>query len=181
VVHRADGSGTTFIWTDFLCKISGQWKERAGKGTSVNWPIGLGAKGNEGVAGLVKQIPYTIGYVELVYALQNSMARGRVRNAGGFFTEANLTNVAKAAEGVQMPDDFRVSITNSPATAAYPICGFTWLLVPYHIVDAAKKQAIVDFLDWMLSTGQLMAAPLGYTPLSPHVVAKARAAIWRIQ
>jgi phosphate transport system substrate-binding protein len=181
VVHRADGSGTTYVWTDFLSKVSSDWKDKVGQGTSVNWPIGLGAKGNEGVAGLVKQIPYTIGYVELVYALQNSMPCGRVENAAGNFSQPSLSSVATAASGVSIPEDFRISITNSPAETAYPISSFTWLLIPSRIADTAKKQATIDFLNWMLSSGQPMATPLGYAPLPLEVISKEKKAIRRIE
>src|SRR5215467_8451372 len=151
VVHRSDGSGTTYVWVDYLSKISPEWKTKVGTGTSVNWPVGLGGKGNEGVSGLVKQTPNSIGYVELIYAVQNKMGYGKVRNAAGTFVKADLTSVTAAAAGAskQMPEDFRVSITNADGKEAYPISSFTWLLVPSKIPDPAKKKAIVDFLNWM--------------------------------
>ena len=183
VVHRSDGSGTTFVWTDYLSKISPQWKIRVGAGTSVSWPVGLGAKGNEGVAGLVKQTPNTFGYVELVYALQSKMAYGQVRNSAGEFVKADLGSVTAAAAGAaaNMPDSFRVSITNAPGKAAYPISSFTWLLVPQKIPDARKKQILTAFLRWMLNQGQAMAAPLGYAPLPKAVADRERKAIALIQ
>ncbi len=180
VVHRSDGSGTTFVWTDYLSKVSPEWKKSAGAGTSVNWPAGLGAKGNEGVAGLVKQTPNAVGYVELVYAIQNRMAYGRVRNAAGEFVKADLPSVTAAA-AAPMPEDFRVSITNAPGRGAYPLSSFTWLLVPAQIGDPAKKQAIKDFLHWMLDAGQKLAPALSYAPLPPEVVRKEAAAISRIE
>jgi phosphate transport system substrate-binding protein len=182
-VHRSDGSGTTFIWTDFLSKTNPAWKSKVGSGTSVRWPVGLGAKGNEGIAGLVKQTPNSIGYIELVYALQNKIAYGRVRNAGGAFVKAGIKSVTAAAAGAasNMPDDFRVSITNAPGKDAYPIASFTWLLVPAKVQDAKKKAIITSFLKWMLDAGQKMAEPLGYAPLPPAVIAKEMKAIAKIQ
>jgi phosphate transport system substrate-binding protein len=180
VVHRSDGSGTTFVWTDYLSKISADWKQIVGSGTSVSWPAGLGAKGNEGVTGLVKQTPNSIGYVELVYAIQNKMAFGNVRNSSGSFVKADLPSVTAAA-AVPMPDDFRLSITNPPGKGAYPISSFTWLLIPAKIADPAKKQALSDLLRWMLAEGQNMAAPLGYAPLPAEVVSKVTSAISQIQ
>lgn len=182
-VHRSDGSGTTFIWTDFLSKTSPEWKSKVGSGTAVRWPAGLGAKGNEGVAGLVKQTPNSIGYIELVYALQNKIPYGRVRNAGGAFVKAELKSVTAAAAGAasKMPDDFRVSITNAPGKDAYPIASFTWLLVPERIQDAKKKAIVTGFLKWMLDAGQKMAEPLGYAPLPSAVTAKEMKAIAKLQ
>jgi len=183
VVHRSDGSGTTFVWTDYLSKVSAAWKSNVGSGTSVRWPVGLGAKGNEGVAGLVKQTPNAIGYVELVYALQNKMPYGRVRNAGGSLIRPELKSVtaAAAAASANMPDDFRVSITNPPGKDAYPISSFTWLLVPQKIQDAQKRKILVDFLRWMLQDGQKLAEPLGYAPLPKSVAAKELKAVPQIQ
>ncbi|MBI4165650.1 MAG: phosphate ABC transporter substrate-binding protein PstS [Acidobacteria bacterium] len=183
VVHRSDGSGTTYVWTDYLSKVSGEWKSSVGKGTSVNWPVGLGGKGNEGVAGLVKQTPGSIGYVELIYALQNKMTHGLVRNAAGNFVEPNLATTTAAAAGAakDMPEDFRVSITNSPTKDAYPIASFTWLLIPSTIQDGAKRKIITDFLRWMLADGQNMAEPLAYARLPKEVVAKETKAISRIK
>jgi phosphate transport system substrate-binding protein len=174
VVHRSDGSGTTYIWVDYLSKVSQEWKTKVGTNTSVNWPVGLGGKGNEGVSGLVKQQPGAIGYVELIYAIQNNMPYGKVKNAAGVFVKADLESVTAAAAGAakSMPDDFRVSITNAPGKAAYPISSFTWLLVPSKIDDPTKKKAIVDFLHWMLKDGQGMVEALSYAKLPKEVVAK---------
>jgi len=179
VVHRSDGSGTTYIWVDYLSKVSDEWKTKVGKNTSVNWPVGLGGKGNEGVSGLVKQQPGGIGYVELIYAIQNKMPYGKVRNSAGVFVKADLESVTAAAAGAakSMPDDFRVSITNAPGKAAYPIASFTWLLVPTKIDDPAKKKAIVDFLHWMLKDGQNMVESLNYAKLPKEVVFKETKAI----
>jgi len=183
VVHRSDGSGTTYIWVDYLCKVSKEWEMKVGRGTSVNWPVGLGGKGNEGVSGQVKQTPNSIGYVELIFARQNKMTFGKVKNAAGAFVEASLASVtADAASAVkEMPDDFRVSITNSPGKESYPISSFTWLLVPSKIPDATKKKAITGFLTWMMTDGQTMASALDYAPLPKAVVAKEQKAIAKIQ
>jgi phosphate transport system substrate-binding protein len=183
VVHRSDGSGTTFIWTDFLSKISPDWASKVGKKSSVNWPVGLGGKGNEGVAGLVKQTPGSIGYVELIYAVQNHMSYGKVQNADGKFVKADLAGVTAAAAGAakSMPDDFRVSITNAPGPTAYPISSFTWLLIPAQISDASKREAIKGFLKWMLADGQEYNEGLSYARLPKPVIAKEANAISMIQ
>lgn len=183
VVHRSDGSGTTYIWTDYLSKVSEEWKSKAGKGTSVNWPVGLGGKGNEGVSGTVKQTPGAIGYVELIYAVQNNMPYGRVKNAGGAFIKADLASVTAAAAGAakDMPDDFRVSITNAPGKTAYPISSFTWLLVPAKFSDAGKRDALKGFVNWMLAEGQNYAEALSYAKLPKEVVAKEKKALGGIQ
>ncbi|MGD0498002.1 MAG: phosphate ABC transporter substrate-binding protein PstS [Bryobacteraceae bacterium] len=183
VAHRSDGSGTTFIWTDFLSKVSPQWKTKVGSGTSVNWPVGLGGQGNDGVAGVVKQTPNSIGYVELIYAIQNKMSYGRVQNSSGAFVKASLAGVtsAAAAAAANMPADFRVSITNAAGKDAYPISSFTWLLVPAKIEDAAKRKDIKDFLTWMIGPGQKMTEALAYASLPVPVVAKEKAAIAQIQ
>jgi phosphate transport system substrate-binding protein len=181
VAHRADGSGTTYVWTDYLSKISPEWEKTAGRGTSVKWPTGLGGKGNEGVAGLIQQTPGCIGYVELIYAVQNHITYGSVRNSSGNYIKADLASVSAAAAGVTMPDDFRVSITDSPTPNAYPISSFTWLLIPQKITDPAKKQAILDFLHWMLTEGQTMTEALSYAPLPKPVVEKEEQAIGKIQ
>jgi phosphate transport system substrate-binding protein len=183
VVHRSDASGTTFVWTDYLSKVSDSWLSKIGRSTSVNWPVGLGGKGNEGVSGLVKQTPNAIGYVELVYAVQNQFSYGSVQNAAGSFLKADLASVTAAAASAAaiMPDDFRVSITNAAGANAYPIATFTWLLIPEQIPDAAKGKTIVDFLGWMLAEGQQMAAPLTYAPLPKEVVAKEQQAIGKIR
>jgi phosphate transport system substrate-binding protein len=183
VVHRSDGSGTTYVWTDYLSKVSDEWKTKVGKSTSVNWPVGLGGKGNEGVAGLVKQTPNSIGYVELIYAIQNKMPYGVVRNSSGSFIKADLASTTAAAAGAakEMPDDFRVSITNAPGKNAYPIASFTWLLVPATIQDGAKRKVITDFLHWMLTDGQKHAEPLAYARLPKEVVSKEMKAISEIK
>jgi phosphate transport system substrate-binding protein len=183
VIHRSDGSGTTYIWTDYLSKVSSEWQSKVGKNTSVNWPVGLGGKGNEGVAGLLKQTPDSIGYVELIYAIQNSLPYGTVKNSSGEFIKASLAGVSAAAAGAakSMPEDFRVSITNPPGKEAYPISSFTWLLIPAQIQDPAKKTAIKDFLGWMLASGQQFCEPLAYAKLPKEVVAKEQKAIALIQ
>jgi phosphate transport system substrate-binding protein len=182
VVHRSDGSGTSFVWSDYLSKVSPEWKSKVGASTSVNWPVGLGGKGNEGVAGLVKQTPNSIGYVELIYAAQNKMSFGAVRNAAGNFVKADFDTVSEAAAGAakNMPDDFRVSITNAPGKNAYPIATFTWLLIPNKL-DGAKKAAVTGFLKWMLTTGQKDAQGMFYAPLPKPVVAKEDKQIAAIQ
>jgi len=183
VVHRSDGSGTTFIWTDFLSKVSPEWHTKVGSSTSVQWPVGLGAKGNEGVSRLVKETPNSVGYVELIYAVNNHLAYGRVRNSSGAFVKADLASVTAAAAGAaaNMPDDFRVSITNAPGKTAYPIASFTWLLVPTKIQDAAKRTSLVEFLKWMLGPGQKMTEALSYAPLPKSVVSKELKAISQVQ
>jgi phosphate transport system substrate-binding protein len=179
VVHRSDGSGTTYVWVDYLAKISAEWKSKVGVGTSVNWPVGLGGKGNEGVSGQVKQTPYSMGYVELVYAVQNKLSYGKVQNQAGKFVRADLTTVtaAAAAAAKSMPEDFRVSITNALGAEAYPITSFTWLLIPSKIADATKRQALVDFLKWMLKDGQKLTEALSYAHLPTSVVTKEEKAI----
>jgi phosphate transport system substrate-binding protein len=173
VVHRSDGSGTTFIFTDYLSKISPSWKTKVGANASVSWPLGLGGKGNEGVTGLVKQTPNSIGYVELIYAVQQKMPFAIVKNASGKFVKPSFASVtAAAAAAKDMPDDFRVSITNEMGAAVYPISSFTWLLIPSEIKDPAKKKAITEFLAWMLTTGQKDCEGLSYAPLPKAVVAK---------
>jgi phosphate transport system substrate-binding protein len=184
VVHRSDGSGTSYIWTDFLSKVSDDWKTKVGKAnTSVNWPVGLGGKGNEGVTGLVKQTPNSIGYIELIYAIQNKIAYGNVQNAAGKFVKADLASVtaAAAADAKDIPDDFRVSITNAPGPKVYPIASFTWLLIPAQIQDAAKRDAIKDFLNWMLTEGQKFNEGLSYAQLPKDVIARETKAISLIQ
>ncbi len=168
VVHRSDGSGTTFCFVDYLSKVSGAWKDKVGKGTSVNWPLGLGGKGNEGVAGLVKQTPNAIGYVELIYASSNNLGFAAMKNRSGKVVKAGLDAVSAAANGVTIPADFRVSITDSPNEAAYPISTFTWLLV-YQNMGGEKGKVMKDFLRWMVKDGQGAAPALGYAPLPDHV------------
>jgi len=183
VVHRSDGSGTTYIWTDYLSKVSSDWKDKVGKGTSVNWPVGLGGKGNENVAGLIKQTPNSIGYVELIYAIQTKMPYGKVKNAAGDFIKADLASVSAAAAGAikTMPDDFRVSITNAPGKTVYPISSFTWLLIPSKFSDAAKRDALKGFVEWMLADGQNYAESLAYAKLPQEVIAKEVKALSKIQ
>jgi phosphate transport system substrate-binding protein len=181
VVHRSDGSGTTYIFTDYLSKISKEWETTAGRGTSVKWPVGLGGKGNEGVAGQIRQISGSIGYIELVYAVENKIAYGSVRNAAGNFVKASLDSVTEAAASApKMPADFRVSITNAPGKTAYPISSFTWLLIPEQAKDPKKGKIIADFLDWMATDGQKMTNQLSYAPLPASVVEKVKAAIKQI-
>ncbi len=180
VVHRSDASGTTYVWTDYLSKISDEWKTKVGKSTAVNWPVGLGGSKNEGVAGQVKQSANSIGYVELVYAAQNKMTFGRVRNSSGTFLKADLASVTAAAAGVEMPDDFRVSITNASGKNAYPIASFTWLLIPEEIADKQKLDVIKGFLKWMLGPGQKLTAALEYAPLPKPVVAKEEKALAKV-
>jgi len=182
VVHRSDGSGTSFIWTDYLSKVSNDWRDSVGKGTSVKWPVGLGAKGNEGVAGMVRQMDGALGYLELIYALQNNIPYGPVQNASGQFVKASLESTTAAAASVtNMPADFRVSITNAPGKEAYPISSFTWLLVPAQWSDGNKKRVITDFLTWMLDSGQGMTQQLHYAPLPKAVAEKVRARIKEIR
>jgi len=177
VAHRSDGSGTTYIFTDYLSKISPDWKDNVGKGTSVKWPVGVGGKGNEGVAGLIRQLPGSIGYIELIYALQNKINFGSMRNSSGDFIKASLASTTAAAAGVKMPPDFRVSITNPSGKTAYPIASFTWLLIPTNPTDKNKGKILKEFLFWMLDQGQTMTESLDYAPLPKDVVAKEKTAI----
>jgi len=183
VVHRSDASGTSFVWTDYLSKVSPEWESKVGRNIAVNWPVGLGGKGNEGVTGLVKQTPGAIGYIELLYALQNGVAFGRVRNSTGVFLKADLASVTAAATGFEktIPADFRISITNAPGKASYPICSFTYLLIPTTFADAKKKQVVKNFLTWMLDDGQKAAEPLSYARLPKEVVARELKQISQIQ
>jgi phosphate transport system substrate-binding protein len=181
VVHRSDGSGTTYIWVDYLCKVSPEWQSQVGRGTSVKWPVGLGGKGNEGVAGMIRQMQGSIGYIELIYAVQNHIPYGVVRNAAGTFVKASLDSVTAAAASVKsMPADFRVSITNAPGKDAYPISSFTWLLIPIQSRDPAKGKILADFLNWMVDDGQKMTADLTYAPLPANVAQKVRAEIKQV-
>jgi len=183
VVHRAEGSGTTYIWVDYLSKVSPEWKTKVGVSTAVKWPTGVGGQGNEGVAGLVSQTPGAIGYVELIYALQNKIAYGSVQNMAGDFvtaSEQSVTAAAAAAAG-QMPPDFRVSITNAPGKGAYPISSFTWLLLYETPKDKNQSKIMVDFLKWALSDGQKFAGPLGYAPLPAEVVKLELAALAKVK
>ncbi len=183
VIHRAESSGTTYCWTDYLSKVSSEWKSRVGNAVSVNWPVGLGGKGNEGVSGQVKQIANSVGYVELIYAIQNNLPYASVRNAAGRFVKPDLASTTAAAAGAakNMPEDFRVSITNAPGENAYPISTFTWLLIPEKIPDAAKRTAITQFLHWMLTSGQNMTENLSYARLPREVVAKEEKAIAKVK
>jgi phosphate transport system substrate-binding protein len=184
VVHRSDGSGTTYIWTDYLSKVSPEWMTKVGKATSVNWPVGLGGKGNEGVAGLVEQTPGSMGYIELIYAVQNHIAYGKVKNQAGAFVKADLASVSAAAAAVAktMPADFRVSITDPTGNkAAYPIASFTWLLIPSKFTDATKRETVKDFLKWMMTDGQSYCEALSYAKLPKDVVTKEVKAIASIQ
>jgi phosphate transport system substrate-binding protein len=181
VVHRSDGSGTNYIFTDFLSKVSPDWKSTVGAGTSVKWPVGLGAKGNEGIAGMVRQMEGAFGYVELIYAVQNKIPFGLVKNAAGSWVKASLEGATDAAASVtSMPADFRVSITNAPGKDAYPISSFTWLLIPVQSKDAAKGKILSDFLAWMLDNGEKMTTSLDYAPLPDSVAAKVRETIKQI-
>ena len=183
VVHRSDGSGTSYIWTDYLSKVSPEWQTKVGKATSVNWPVGFGGKGNEGVSALIQQTPGSIGYIELIYAIQNKLPYGKVKNSSGVFVKADLVSVsaAAAAAAKAMPDDFRVSITNPAGKAAYPIASFTWLLIPSKFADAAKRDVVKDFLKWMMTDGQQSCEALSYAKLPKEVVAQERKAIAQIQ
>jgi phosphate transport system substrate-binding protein len=181
VLHRSEGSGTTYIFTDYLSKVSPEWQGGPSKGASVKWPKGLGGKGNEGVAGMIRQMPGSIGYIELIYAVQNKIPYGTVQNSSGSFVKASLASVtAAAASAPKMPADFRVSITNAPGKDAYPISSFTWLLIPYQSKDAAKGKILADFLSWMVVDGQKMTADLTYAPLPDSVIAKVKDAIKQV-
>jgi phosphate transport system substrate-binding protein len=183
VVHRSEGSGTTYIWVDYLSKVSPEFKTRVGVNSSVNWPTGVGGKGNEGVSGLVTQSPGSIGYVELIYALQNKISYGSMQNAAGEFVKASVPAVTAAAAGAaaNMPADFRVSITNAPGKGVYPISSFTWLLLYETPKDKAQAKIMVDVLKWALIDGQKACAELGYAPLPPNVVKMEMAALAKIK
>jgi phosphate transport system substrate-binding protein len=183
VVHRSDGSGTTYCWTDYLAKVSPAWKSKAGMGTSVNWPVGIGSKGNDGVAGQIKQTANSIGYVELIYAVNNKMPYGNVKNPAGEFVKPELKSVTAAAAGAAktMPEDFRVSITNSPGKGAYPISTFTWLLIPEQWKDAEKGRTMKEYLQWMLGEGQNMAEAMTYSRLPKEVIAKELKALSKVK
>jgi phosphate transport system substrate-binding protein len=183
VVHRADGSGTTYIWADYLSGVSPEWKQKVGVSTSLKWPVGVGAKGSEGVAGQVRQQPGAIGYVELIYALQNHISYGLVQNAAGKFLKATLAGVTAAAAGAanRMPADFRVSIVNAPGADAYPISSFTWLLVYQQQKDPVRGKIMKEFLQWMLKDGQKYCADLGYAPLPAQVVRMEEGAVAKVR
>ncbi len=182
-VYRSDGSGTTYIFTDYLSKVNPDWVSRVGKGTSVKWPAGVGAKGNEGVSGMVRQTPGAFGYVELIYALQNHMEYGAVKNAAGKYLQGSPAGVtaAAAAAAKSMPADYRVSITNAPGADSYPISSFTWLLIPKQFADPAKAAAVKGFLTWMLEHGESEADGMGYAPLPPQVQAMVKKTITTIK
>jgi len=183
VAHRSDGSGTTYIWVDYLAKVSPEWKTKVGVATAVNWPAGVGGKGNEGVAGLVTQTPGSIGYVELVYALQNKISYGSVQNMAGDFTRATVESVTAAAGSAagKMPADFRVSITNAPGKGVYPISSFTWMLLYENPKDKTQAKAMLDFVKWALTDGQKFAGGLGYAPLPDEVVKLETTALAKIK
>jgi len=182
VVHRSDGSGTTYIFTDYLSKVSSDWKNTVGKSTAVPWPRGIGGKGNENVASMVRQMPGGIGYVELIYALQNKIAYGYIRNAAGNWVKGSIDGVTEAAASVkQMPADYRVSITNAPGANAYPISSFTWLLIPQPPKDPTNGKVIKDFLNWMLDHGESETSALYYAPLPKSVSDKVRATVSQLQ
>jgi phosphate transport system substrate-binding protein len=181
VIHRSDGSGTSYIFTDYLSKVTADWKNGPGKGTSVKWPVGLGGKGNEGVAGMIRQMEGSVGYVELIYALQNKITYGSMKNPAGDFVKASLESVTTAAASVKnMPADFRVSITNAPGKGAYPISSFTWLLIPTKSQDPNKGKILTDLLNWCETDGQKLTADLSYAPLPDTVVAKVKEAIKQV-
>lgn len=181
VVHRSDGSGTNYIFTDYLSKVSSEWKDKVGKGTSVKWPVGMGGKGNEGVAGFIRGMDGAFGYVELIYAVQNKIQYGLVKNAAGNWLKGTLEGATAAAASVKsMPADFRVSITNAPGKDAYPISSFTWLLIPTQSKDPNRGKIIVDFLNWMLDSGENMTKDLDYAPLPANVATKVREAIKQV-
>ena len=181
VAHRSDGSGTTYIWVDYLSKVSPEFKEKVGVNASVNWPVGIGGKGNDGVSGVVSQTPGAIGYVELIFALKNNISYGSVQNAAGDIVKASPESVTKAAAGVSMPDDFRVSITNAPGAGAYPISSFTWLLLYENPSDKAMSKVMVDFITWAIRDGQKFATELGYASLPDAVVMKEMGALGKIK
>jgi phosphate transport system substrate-binding protein len=182
VVHRSDGSGTSYIFTDYLSKISKQWADGPGKGTSPSWPVGVGGKGNEGVAGLVRQLPGAVGYVELIYALQNHISYGEIRNAAGHWVKASIAGVTEAAASIKvLPADYRVSITNAPGATAYPISSFTWLLIPTHASNAANGKVIKDMLSWIVKYGESEVESLSYAPLPKSVAEKVLKTIYSLQ
>ena len=182
VVHRSDGSGTSFIWTDYLSKVSKEWASGPGSGTSTSWPVGVGGKGNEGVSGLVRQLPGAIGYVELIYALQNKISYGAIRNAAGNWLKASIPGVTEAAAGIKnMPADFRVSITNAPGATAYPISSFTYLLIPVSSNNAENRKVLKDMLSWIVKSGESEASSLSYAPLPQNVADKVLKTVYSLQ
>ena len=182
VVHRSEGSGTTFIWTDYLSKVSKEWADGPGKGASVAWPAGVGGKGNENVAGLIRQLPGALGYIELIYALQNHISFGSVQNPSGNFVKASIEGVTQAAASVkQMPADYRVSITNAPGANAYPISSFTYLLIPTKGTNQANRTVIKDLLSWILKSGEGQVSALSYAPLPDSLVEKELKTVYSLQ
>ena len=181
VVHRSDGSGTTFIWTDYLSKVSKEWKDSVGSGTAVNWPTGVGGKGSEGVSGLARQLPGAIGYVELTYALQNHIALAAVKNSAGNWITGSIASTTAAAASAKMPDDLRVSITNAPGADAYPIASFSWIIAPVQDPNAANGKVLRDLLSWAVKSGQADSPGLNYAPLPANVAAKDLAAIYSMK
>ena len=182
VVHRSDGSGTSFIFTDYLSKVSQEWANGPGKGASPSWPVGVGGKGNEGVAGLVRQLPGAIGYVELIYALQNKITFGDVKNAAGNWEKASIEGVTQAAASIsKMPADYRISITNAPGKDSYPISSFTYMLIPLKSADAAKGKVIKDMLSWIVKSGEGEVSALSYAPLPTNVAEKVLQTIYSLQ
>ncbi len=181
VVHRSDGSGTTFVWTDYLSKISQEWAGGPGKGTSVNWPTGVGGKGNEGVAGYVRQLPGAIGYVELIYALQNHIDFGAVKNASGNWIKASIDGVTAAAATAKIPADYRVSITNAPGPNSYPVSSFSWMLIPTQPKDMTNEKVIKDMLNWIVKSGEGEASTLSYAPLPGNVQQRVLQSVYSLQ
>jgi len=181
VIFRTDGSGTTYVWADYLSKVSSTWSKQVGRGTSIRFPVGEGAQFNEGVQKLIKDTPYSIGYLQVTYAVEGHVQTGLVENSNGKFVKGNSSGITDAAAATNMPDDFRVSITNASDPNAYPISSFTWLLVPEHIEDRAKREAITGFLRWVLTDGQKMATPLHYAPLPGEITDRVLKAVDRIQ
>jgi len=180
-VHRSDGSGTTFIFTDYLSKVSSDWNGGPGKGTAINWPTGVAGKGNEGVAGYVRQLPGAIGYVELIYALQNHISFGSIKNAAGNWVKGSIEGVTEAAASVKsIPADYRVSITNAPGANAYPISSFTYLLIPTQPSDMAKEKVIKDMLSWIVNSGEGEVSSLSYAPLPPALAQKVLKTIYAL-
>lgn len=182
VVHRSDGSGTSFIWTDYLSKVSKEWAGGPGKGTAVSWPVGVAGKGNPGVAGLVRQLPGSIGYVELIYALENKISSGAVKNAAGNWITASIQSVTEAAASVkEMPADYRVSITNAPGANAYPISSFTYLLIPVKGNNQQNRAVMKDLLSWILKSGEEQVSALSYAPLPQNLVDKELKTVYSLQ
>jgi phosphate transport system substrate-binding protein len=182
VVHRSDGSGTSYIWTDYLSKVSKDWANGPGKGAALSWPVGVAGKGNPGVAGLVRQLPGSIGYVELIYALQNKISTGAVKNADGNWVTASIQSVTDAAASIkQMPADYRVSITNAPGANAYPISSFTYLLIPIKGTNPQNRAVMKDMLSWILKSGESQVSALSYAPLPDALVEKELKTVYSLQ